>query len=117
MSRLTAAQIIAQGDYLEPDFQATTLTISQLLGVLGYHNIIYPTPYSKAKLVQVFNDEVKRRAAKFKKERIKKENSIASDDGIKDGVTGEYLSGVGDNRCLFLYNLDFLVASNHQEIL
>ncbi|GAW02389.1 Man1-Src1p-C-terminal domain-containing protein [Lentinula edodes] len=93
MSRLTAAQIIAQGDYLEPDFQPTTLTISQLLGVLGYHNIIYPTPYSKAKLVQVFNDEVKRRAAKFKKERIKKENSIASDDGIKDGVTGEYLSG------------------------
>ncbi|KAJ3847360.1 Man1-Src1p-C-terminal domain-containing protein [Lentinula lateritia] len=102
MSRLTAAQIIAQGDYLEPEFQPTTLTISQLLGVLGYHNIIYPTPYSKAKLVQVFNDEVKRRAAKFKKERIKKENSIASDDGIKDGVTGEYLSGVGDNRCLFL---------------
>ncbi|KAJ3733039.1 Man1-Src1p-C-terminal domain-containing protein [Lentinula guzmanii] len=93
MSRLTAAQIIAQGDYLEPDFEPTTLTVSQLLGVLGYHNIIYPTPYSKAKLVQVFNDEIKRRASKFKKERIKKENSIASDDGIKDGITGEYLSG------------------------
>ncbi|KAJ4487996.1 Man1-Src1p-C-terminal domain-containing protein [Lentinula aciculospora] len=93
MSRLTAAQIIAQGDYLEPDFQPTTLTISQLLGVLGYHSIVYPTPYSKAKLVQIFNDEVKRRAAKFKKERIKKENSIASDDGIKDGITGQYLSG------------------------
>ncbi|KAJ3725995.1 Man1-Src1p-C-terminal domain-containing protein [Lentinula raphanica] len=93
MSRLTAAQIVAQGDYLEPDFEPTTLTISQLLGVLGYHNITYPTPYSKAKLVQVFNDEVKRRASKFKKERIKKENSIASDDGIKDGVTGEYLTG------------------------
>ncbi|KIK59881.1 hypothetical protein GYMLUDRAFT_44358 [Collybiopsis luxurians FD-317 M1] len=92
MSRLTAAQIIALGDYLEPDFDPATLTISQLLGVLGYHNIIYPTPYSKAKLVQVFNDEVKRRATKFKKERLKKENSIASDDGIKDGVTGEYLS-------------------------
>ncbi|KAF9069674.1 Man1-Src1p-C-terminal domain-containing protein [Rhodocollybia butyracea] len=91
MSRLTAAQVIALGDYLEPDFEPSTLTISQLLGVLGFHNISYPTPYSKAKLVQVFNDEVKRRAVKFKKERLRKENSIASDDGIKDGVTGEYL--------------------------
>lgn len=93
-SRLTAAQIIAQGDYLEPDFEPTTLTISQLLGVLGYHNIVYPTPYTKLKLAQVFNEEVKRRAAKFKKERLKKENSIASDHGIKDGVTGQYISKV-----------------------
>ncbi|KAF5365666.1 hypothetical protein D9758_003311 [Tetrapyrgos nigripes] len=93
MSRLTAAQIIAQGDYLEPDFEPSTLTVSQLLGVLGYHNIIYPTPYSKPKLIQVFNDEIKRRASKFKKERLKKENSIASDEGIKDGMTGELISG------------------------
>ncbi|KAF5391287.1 hypothetical protein D9757_001923 [Collybiopsis confluens] len=91
MSRLTAAQIVALGEYLEPEFEPASLTISQLLGVLGYHNITYPTPYSKGKLVQVFNDEVKRRATKFKKERLKKEHSIASDDGIKDGVTGEYL--------------------------
>ncbi|KAL0568653.1 inner nuclear membrane protein enriched at telomere/subtelomere region [Marasmius crinis-equi] len=92
MSRLSAAQVIALGEYLEPDFEPSTLTISQLLGVLGYHNIVYPTPYSKPKLVQVFNEQVKRRASKFKKERIRKENSIASDDGITDGVTGEPLN-------------------------
>ncbi|ESK96939.1 hypothetical protein Moror_6517 [Moniliophthora roreri MCA 2997] len=92
MSRLSAAQVIALGEYLEPDFDPATLTISQLLGILGFHNIVYPTPYSKPKLVQLFNDEVKRRASKFKKERLKKENSIASDDGITDGLTGEPLS-------------------------
>ncbi|TFK42618.1 Man1-Src1p-C-terminal domain-containing protein [Crucibulum laeve] len=91
MSRLTSAQVIAMGDYLEPDFDPASLTVSQLLGVLGYHNIRYPTPYSKPKLVAVFNDEVKIRSAKFKKERLKKANSIASDDGITDGLTGQPL--------------------------
>ena len=88
MSRLTAAQIINVGEYLEPDFEPTSLTVSHLLGILSYHNIDYPTPYTKTKLVQVFNSEIKPRATKFKKERLKKENSIASDDGIKDGITG-----------------------------
>ncbi|KAG7092425.1 hypothetical protein E1B28_008781 [Marasmius oreades] len=92
MSRLTAAQVIALGEYLEPDFEPSTLTISQLLGILGYHNIVYPTPYSKPKLIQVFNEEVKRKASRFKKDRIKKANSIASDDGITDGLTGEPLT-------------------------
>ncbi|THU90729.1 hypothetical protein K435DRAFT_821093 [Dendrothele bispora CBS 962.96] len=92
-TRLTAAQLIAQGDYLESDFQPSSLTVSQLLGILGYHNVVYPTPYTKPKLVQVFNDEIKKKASKLKKERLKKENSIASDEGIKDGITGELLSG------------------------
>lgn len=93
MSRLTAAQVISLGQYLEPDFNPSSLTVSQLLGVLGYHNIPYPMPYSKPKLVQVFNDEVKSRASKFKKERLKRQNSMASDDGITDGVTGRLLNG------------------------
>ncbi|KAI0321639.1 Man1-Src1p-C-terminal domain-containing protein [Amylostereum chailletii] len=93
MSRsMSAAQVIALGEYLDPDFDPSTLTVSQLLGVFGFHNIRYPTPYTKPKLVQLFNDELKPKVKKFKKERIKKENSIASDDGIKDGVTGEFLN-------------------------
>ncbi|KAJ7273673.1 Man1-Src1p-C-terminal domain-containing protein [Mycena haematopus] len=91
MSRLTSAQIIAQGHYLDPDFEPSSLTVSQLLGVLGYHNIIYPTPYSKPKLTALFDSEIKPRATKFKKERLKAEASIASDDGITDGHTGEPL--------------------------
>jgi len=85
---MTAAQIISVGEYLEADFEPISLTVSQLLGILSYHNIDYPTPYTKTKLVQVFNSEIKTRASKFKKERLKKENSVASDDGIKDGITG-----------------------------
>ncbi|KAA1469487.1 hypothetical protein DENSPDRAFT_758028, partial [Dentipellis sp. KUC8613] len=93
MSRsMTAAQVIALGEYLDPDFDPAGLTVSQLLGVFGFHNIRYPTPYTKPKLVQLFNDELKPKAAKFKRDRLKKENSIASDDGIKDGVTGRLLS-------------------------
>ena len=92
MSRLTSAQVISLGEYLRPDFESNSLTVSQLLGVLGYHNVRYPTPYTKAKLVQLFNSEIKTKANQFKKERLKKENSIPSDDGITDGLTGEPLN-------------------------
>lgn len=88
---MTSAQVIALGQYLDPDFDPTSLTVSQLLGVLGFHNINYPTPYSKPKLVHVFNEEIKTRSSKFKRERLKKENSIASEDGITDGLTGQPL--------------------------
>ncbi|KAJ7709943.1 Man1-Src1p-C-terminal domain-containing protein [Mycena rosella] len=93
MSRLTSAQIIGQGHYLEPDFEPASLTVSQLLGVLGYHNVVYPSPPSKPKLIALFNAEIKPKASKFKKERIKAAASIASDDGITDGHTGEPLTG------------------------
>ncbi|KAJ6502586.1 Man1-Src1p-C-terminal domain-containing protein [Mycena sanguinolenta] len=92
MSRLTSAQIIAQGHYLDSDFEPSSLTVSQLLGVLGYHNIVYPTPYSKPKLIALFDAEIKPRTSKFKKERLKAEASIASEEGITDGHTGEPLA-------------------------
>lgn len=88
MSRLTSAQVIALGDYLKPDFEPATLTVPQLLGVFGYHNVRYPSPYTKAKLIQTFNQEIKPNASKFRREKLRKENSQASDDGIVDGVTG-----------------------------
>ncbi|EPQ58156.1 hypothetical protein GLOTRDRAFT_110047 [Gloeophyllum trabeum ATCC 11539] len=93
MSRLTTAQIVEQGRYLEPDFDPTTLTVPQLLGIFGYHNIRYPTPYTKPKLVQLFNEEIKPQTTQLKKEKLKRENSAASDDGIKDGVTGKLIGG------------------------
>jgi hypothetical protein len=100
MSRsMTAAQIITHGEYLEPDFDPSTLTVNQLLGVFGFHNIRYPTPYTKPKLVQLFNDEIKPKIKQFKKERVKKENSLASDDGIKDAMTGRYLNEDANKVC------------------
>jgi hypothetical protein len=91
-SRLTAAQIISAGKYLEPDFDPNTLTINQLLGVFGYHNISFPMPYTKPKLLAVFNEQIKANSAHYKTDKLKKDNSIASDDGITDGVTGKPLS-------------------------
>ena len=96
---MTAAQVIASGEYLEPDFDPSTLTVNQLLGVFGFHNIRYPTPYTKPKLVQLFNDEIKPKTKQFKKERVKKENSLASDDGIKDGITGRFLNEDANKVC------------------
>jgi hypothetical protein len=103
MSKLTAAQIIGLGEYLNPGFDPTSLTVSQLLGVLGFHNIRYPTPYTKTKLVQLFNDEIKQKSSKLKKERLKHEASLASDDGITDGITGKPIGGqkVGGNPITF----------------
>lgn len=92
MSRLTAAQVISLGEYLEPTFDPASLTVAQLLGIFGFHNVNYPSQYTKGKLVQLFNEEIKPKANKFKRQRLKRENSNASDDGITDGLTGRPLS-------------------------
>lgn len=93
MSRsLTSAQVIGLGEYLNPNFDPSSLTVSQLLGVLGFHNIQYPSPYTKPKLVQLFLDEITSNSVKLKRERLKKDNSLASDDGITDGMTGKPIS-------------------------
>jgi HeH/LEM domain len=100
MSRsMTAAQVIALGEYLDPEFDPSSLTVNQLLGVFGFHNIRYPTPYTKPKLVQLFNDEIKPKMKQLKKDKVKKENSLASDNGIKDGVTGRFLNEDSNKVC------------------
>jgi hypothetical protein len=92
MSRLTAAQVISLGEYLQPDFDPASLTVNQLLGVFGFHNVAYPMPYTKPKLVQLFKDEITANATRYKRERVKRESSIASEDGITDGHTGKPLN-------------------------
>ena len=102
MSRsMTAAQVIALGEYLDPDFDPSSLTVNQLLGVFGFHNIRYPSPYTKPKLVQLFNDEIKPKMKQLKKDRVKKETSLASGDGIKDGLTGQYLNEDSNKVCAY----------------
>lgn len=117
MSRLTTAQVISLGEYLRPEFDSSSLTVSQLLGVLGYHNVKYPTPYTKVKLVQVFNSEIKTKASQYKKERLKKENSIPSDDGITDGLTGEPLNKgkVRNYCCLYLWNANLYTRRRRRD--
>ena len=88
-TRLTVTQVIELGDYLEPSFNPKALTVPQLLGLLTYHNIPYPSPYSKPKLITVFNDQLKAKAAIFQKERLDAERMVPSTKGIIDGHTGD----------------------------
>ena len=104
MSKPSTSDIIAQGDYLEPDFNPASLTIPQLLGILGYHGVNYPSQHPKAKLIQLFNDEIKAKAEHYKAERLSQQNSQASDEGIRDGLTGEALNA-GQRVCKALCSL------------
>ncbi|KZT11379.1 uncharacterized protein LAESUDRAFT_734247 [Laetiporus sulphureus 93-53] len=92
MSRPTPAELINSGSYLDPKFDPYSLTIQQILGIFGYHNIKYPSQYTKGKLVLIWEEELKPQIDKFKKERQQEENRKASNRGIKDGATGKLLS-------------------------
>ncbi|KAJ1310217.1 hypothetical protein OPQ81_006959 [Rhizoctonia solani] len=89
MSRLSASEVINRGDYLKPDFEPSTLTIPHLLSVLTYHGIKYPSPHTKGKLIEVFNNELKPRSAELLRERQARERKKPSHEGILDGHTGE----------------------------
>ncbi|THH03811.1 hypothetical protein EW145_g5989 [Phellinidium pouzarii] len=88
MSRPTTSQIIALGDYLKPDFDAKSLTIPHLIGILAYHQVQYPSQHNKAKLIDIFNGEIKVNSARLRKQRLERQETLASEDGIVDGVTG-----------------------------
>lgn len=94
MSRLTSTEIVKKGDYLKPDFNPASLTVSQLIGVLGHHEIKYPTPYSKPRLIQLFNDTIKANVARYTTL-----TPEPSDDGITDGLTGEPINAPAVRYC------------------
>ncbi|CAE6519042.1 unnamed protein product [Rhizoctonia solani] len=89
MSRLSASEVINRGDYLKPDFEPSTLTIPHLLSVLTYHGIKYPSPHTKGKLIEVFNNELKPRSTELLKERQARDRKKPSPEGIMDGHTGQ----------------------------
>ena len=88
MSRLTTTQIIEQGYYLDGAFEPSTLTVAQLVGLFTFHDIRYPTPHTKARLVELFNQEIKAKRNKWARLRSIGEGSIASEEGIVDGISG-----------------------------
>lgn len=92
MSRLSTHQVIQNGDYLNPEFDPSTLTMAHLLGIFQYHSISYPSQHNKAKLVEVFNENVKGNAKKLRKQRLVRQETPASIDGILDGVTGKQIA-------------------------
>ncbi|KAL5511829.1 SRC1 [Sanghuangporus vaninii] len=88
MSRPTTSQIIGKGDYLQPDFNPKTLTIPHLIGIFAYHQIPYPPQHNKAKLVEIFDEEIKKNYVKLRKEWQERQDTLASEEGIVNGVTG-----------------------------
>jgi hypothetical protein len=52
-------------DYLEPGFDANTLTVPKLRNVLVTHDVTYPSNAKKPQLVQLFNEEVVPQAKKL----------------------------------------------------
>lgn len=92
----SSTQVIESGEYLEPNFDANSLTMPHLLSIFTFHQVKYPVPYNKSKLVETFNEQVKPRADQFKRDRLKREGSVASSRGITDGLTGKSLSDVRD---------------------
>lgn len=53
-------------EYLEPGFDANTLTVPRLRSILLAHNINYPSSAKKSQLVELFNEQVASQAKKIK---------------------------------------------------
>lgn len=97
MAPTTVQQIIGRGEYLNPNFDPSALTLAQLRGLFTYHSISYPTSHTKGDLLKVFNEDLKPRASEFKRTRAMALRQEPSDEGIVDGLTGRRVNGGDDN--------------------
>ncbi|KZV91073.1 hypothetical protein EXIGLDRAFT_719704 [Exidia glandulosa HHB12029] len=88
----TASDVIAQGKYLEPGFDPSKLTMPVLLGVLHYHGAAPAGQANKAALVKAFQENIAPNTARLGAERIARQGSQASDEGILDGMTGRQVN-------------------------
>ncbi|PVG02588.1 hypothetical protein CPB86DRAFT_696848 [Serendipita vermifera] len=91
MSKLTSQEIIDRGDYLEPNFDASSLLVANLRAILQHHDVSFAANASKAALIQAFEDNIVPNAKKYK--RIRQANAAIRSDAsdILDGETGNYL--------------------------
>jgi hypothetical protein len=69
-----------------------------LLSILNLHNVQYPTQHNKAKLVELFNEQIAPRAAELRAQREIDSSSQPSDKGIHDGITGQ---PIGEPVCIY----------------
>lgn len=91
MSKLTSQEVIDRGDYLEPEFDPSTLLVVHLRAILQNHDVKYAANATKAQLIKLFNQYVVPNAGRYKQAR-RDTAAIKSDaSDIVDGSTGEYL--------------------------
>lgn len=74
-------------DYLQPDFEPSSVTIPRLRSILVSQNVPYPATAKKAQLVEIFNDTVAPRARKLLAQRQKAKRSSMGITNI-DGSQG-----------------------------
>ena len=109
MSRPTTSQIIASGDYLQPEFDAKSLTIPHLIGIFAYHQVSYPSQPKKAELLEVFEKEIKKKGKTLMKQRLERQETLASEDGIVDGMTGAPIAPPQVRIVVYMPSLAFLM--------
>ncbi|KAG8801955.1 inner nuclear membrane protein enriched at telomere/subtelomere region, partial [Serendipita sp. 411] len=90
-SKLTTQDIIDRGEYLEPDFEPSALTVVHLRGILHHHDVTVPGNAAKAVLVRAFQDHITANAQNLQRTRSK--NALIDGNGsdILDVATGEYI--------------------------
>ncbi|EJD53038.1 hypothetical protein AURDEDRAFT_133872 [Auricularia subglabra TFB-10046 SS5] len=91
MAPQTADDVISRGEYLAQGFDPTRLTIPLLQGVLNYHGVPVRAG-NKAALVRAFEEHIAPRVVQLGRERLARQGSQASDEGIMDGVTGRQVN-------------------------
>lgn len=81
-SRSNLVQVIMDdGDYLQPGFEPSSLTVPRLRSILVAHAIPYPSGAKKPQLIEIFTDNVLPQAAKIRSQRARAKRSSS---GIVD---------------------------------
>lgn len=84
----------AEVDYLQPDFDPTSVTMPRLRSILVSHNVPYPATAKKAQLVEIFNDSVVPQAKKILDRRARAKRSSM---GITNADKSEGYSVVNED--------------------
>lgn len=71
----TAKMSDTEVDYLQPDFDPTSVTMPRLRSILVSHNVPYPATAKKAQLVETFNEHVTPQAKKILDRRARAKRS------------------------------------------
>lgn len=80
-------------EYLEPDWDPSSVTIPRLRAILVAHNISYPASAKKAQLIEIFNTDVLPQARKIRAQNARVKRTSR---GIEDITTGRKGTGARD---------------------
>jgi hypothetical protein len=80
--RKSTTQVIEDGTYLDPLFDPRTLTVSQLNGLLMFHEVDFPSNLRKSALLVVYDNHIGSHLEELKEERRKRDRVAPSCEGI-----------------------------------